>query len=84
MKQLICVICNPTKIIRIAYTFVVCVALIMNSLADRRGMILKIADFDEVTEHTHTTTLSARGTFAYMAPEVLQHQRFSKASDVWR
>src|SRR6218665_3119376 len=45
---------------------------------------LKITDFDAVKEHDHTTTLSFVGTCAYMAPEVLVDQRFSKASDVWR
>ena len=47
-------------------------------------MMLKITDFDEVKEHDHTTTMSLVGTAAYMAPEVLATQRFSKASDVWR
>ena len=45
---------------------------------------LKITDFDAVKERDHTTTLSFVGTCAYMAPEVLVDQRFSKASDVWR
>lgn len=45
---------------------------------------LKITDFDEVKVHEDTTTLSLVGTCAYMAPEVLLRQRFSKASDVWR
>ena len=47
-------------------------------------MTLKIADFDEVKDHNHTTTMSFVGTVAYMAPEVIVSQRFSKGSDVWR
>ena len=47
-------------------------------------MILKITDFDEIKIHDHTTTMSFVGTCAYMAPEVLRAQRFSKASDIWR
>lgn len=47
-------------------------------------MTLKIADFDEVKDHDHTTTMSFVGTCAFMAPEVLRNQLFSKTSDVWR
>ena len=47
-------------------------------------MSLKIGDFDEVKDHDHTTTMSLAGTVAYMAPEVIVEQRFSKGSDVWR
>ena len=50
----------------------------------RIKMTLKIADFDEVRDHDHTVTMSLVGTVAYMAPEVLTEQRFSKGSDVWR
>jgi len=50
----------------------------------RIKMTLKIADFDEVKDHDHTTTMSFVGTVAYMAPEVIVEQRFSKGSDVWR
>ena len=47
-------------------------------------MSLKIGDFDEVKDHDHTMTMSLVGTVAYMAPEVIVKQRFSKGSDVWR
>ena len=47
-------------------------------------MTLKIADFDEVKDHDHTMTMSVVGTVAYMAPEVITEQMFSKGSDVWR
>lgn len=57
--------------------------MIMGSCNDHGQMILKITDFDDVKEHTHTTTMSVRGTCAYMAPEVLEKQWVSKASDVW-
>lgn len=45
---------------------------------------LKIADFDNVREHVDTMIMSIEGTVAYMAPEVLTTDRFSKASDIWR
>ena len=54
---------------------------VQNSL---RKVTLKIADFDEVREHDHTTTMSVAGTCANMASEVINHERFSKASDEWR
>jgi len=50
----------------------------------RIKMTLKIADFDEVKDHDHTVTMSLVGTVAYMAPEVITEQKFSKGSDVWR
>jgi len=53
-------------------------------LKPRKRMTLKIADFDEVKDHDHTMTMSFVGTVAYMAPEVMVTQRFSKGSDVWR
>ena len=48
------------------------------------AVVLKITDFDEMSPHDHTMTMSMTGTAAYMAPEVLANQRFSKSSDVWR
>ena len=45
---------------------------------------LKITDFDEVKEIENTTTMSFKGTFAWMAPEVVEDEKFSKASDVYR
>ena len=42
---------------------------------------LKISDFDGIKVHDQTTIVSS---FAYMAPEVLVSQWFTKASDVWR
>ena len=49
-----------------------------------KPVVLKISDFDEMSPHDHTMTMSLTGTAAYMAPEVLTTQRFSKYSDVWR
>ena len=69
------------------YLFVFCAVVLMEkfeSLKAHEGMTLKITDFDEVQENLGTVTMSLRGTYAYMAPEVLSSQRFSKASDVWR
>lgn len=45
---------------------------------------LKITDFDTIKELHQTTTLSMKGTVAWMAPEVLTELRFSQKSDVWR
>ena len=45
---------------------------------------LKIADFEEIKNHDHTTAMSFVGTVAYMAPEAIVKERFCKGSDVWR
>ena len=50
----------------------------------RIKMTLKIADFDEIKDHDHATAMSFVRTVAYMAPEVIVEERFSKGSDVWR
>lgn len=49
-----------------------------------KPILLKISDFDEISPHENTMTMSMMGTVAYMAPEVLETHRFSKSSDVWR
>lgn len=54
------------------------------SLNAGQEMIPKIADFDMVQEHVGTDKLSLRGTSAYMAPEFLTENWFSKESEVWR
>lgn len=45
---------------------------------------LKITDFGLAREVHKTTRMSAAGTYAWMAPEVIKNSRFSKKSDVWR
>lgn len=45
---------------------------------------LKITDFGLARESYKTTRMSAAGTYAWMAPEVLKENTYSKASDVWR
>ena len=45
---------------------------------------LKITDFGLAREVNHTTKISAAGTYAWMAPEVIKTSKFSKGSDVWR
>ena len=45
---------------------------------------LKITDFDQIREHDGTKTMTRAGSCAWMAPEVLTEERFSKTSDVWR
>ena len=51
---------------------------------DFSGKTLKITDFGLAREVDKTTRMSAAGTYAWMAPEVIKNCTFSKASDVWR
>lgn len=51
---------------------------------DLSGRTLKITDFGLARELHKTTKMSAAGTYAWMAPEVIKHSLFSKSSDVWR
>lgn len=44
---------------------------------------LKITDFGLAREVCKTTRMSAAGTYAWMAPEVIKVSKFSKNSDVW-
>lgn len=48
-----------------------------------RMKTLKITDFGLAREVNHTTKISAAGTYAWMAPEVIKTSTFSKGSDVW-
>ena len=48
------------------------------------GNVLKITDFGLAREISATTRMSAAGTYAWMAPEVIRTNTFSKSSDVWR
>ncbi|XP_012588915.1 PREDICTED: mitogen-activated protein kinase kinase kinase 10 [Condylura cristata] len=45
--------------------------------------VLKITDFGLAREWHRTTKMSAAGTYAWMAPEVIRLSLFSKSSDVW-
>ncbi|ESO01231.1 hypothetical protein HELRODRAFT_81938 [Helobdella robusta] len=46
--------------------------------------VLKITDFGLAKEvDGFSTKMSAAGTYAWMAPEVIRHSRYSKKSDVW-
>ena len=51
---------------------------------DLRNNLLKITDFGLAREVYQTTRMSAAGTYAWMAPEVIKSSTFSKYSDVWR
>nr|CAB3263622.1 MAPKKK9/10/11 mitogen-activated protein kinase kinase kinase 10 [Phallusia mammillata] len=44
---------------------------------------MKISDFGLAREMYKTTRMSAAGTYAWMAPEVIKTSTYSKASDVW-
>jgi len=63
-----------------------CIVLLQESIenGDVRNKTLKITDFGLAREAHHTTCMSAAGTYAWMAPEVIKNSTFSKASDVWR
>ncbi|XP_016431396.1 mitogen-activated protein kinase kinase kinase 10-like [Sinocyclocheilus rhinocerous] len=50
---------------------------------DLSGKTLKITDFGLAREWLRTTKMSAAGTYAWMAPEVIKLSLFSKSSDVW-
>ena len=51
---------------------------------DLQQKTIKITDFGLAREVAHTTRMSAAGTYAWLAPEVIKLSKFSKASDVWR
>ncbi|XP_015206748.1 mitogen-activated protein kinase kinase kinase 9 [Lepisosteus oculatus] len=51
--------------------------------ADLGNKTLKITDFGLAREWHRTTKMSAAGTYAWMAPEVIRSSTFSKGSDVW-
>nr|XP_039274070.1 mitogen-activated protein kinase kinase kinase 9-like [Styela clava] len=50
---------------------------------DLSNKTMKITDFGLAREMYKTTKMSAAGTYAWMAPEVIKSSTFSKASDVW-
>ncbi|XP_063226327.1 mitogen-activated protein kinase kinase kinase 11-like [Bacillus rossius redtenbacheri] len=50
---------------------------------DLQFKTLKITDFGLAREVYKTTRMSAAGTYAWMAPEVIKTSTYSKASDVW-
>ena len=47
------------------------------------GNTLKICDFGLARPFVHTAEMTAGGTYAWMAPEVIQTSKFSWHSDVW-
>ncbi|XP_052007087.1 mitogen-activated protein kinase kinase kinase 9-like [Xyrauchen texanus] len=50
---------------------------------DLNNKTLKVTDFGLAREWHRTTKMSAAGTYAWMAPEVIRSSTFSKGSDVW-
>lgn len=59
--------------------------LLLNKIEDGNfENVLKITDFGLAREIVTTTRMSAAGTYAWMAPEVIRTNTFSKGSDVWR
>lgn len=53
-------------------------------MEDLTNKTLKITDFGLAREWHRTTKMSAAGTYAWMAPEVIRSSTFSKGSDIWR
>jgi serine/threonine protein kinase len=70
----------------IVLTFLVFTVLLSEPIEndDLQFKTLKITDFGLAREVYKTTRMSAAGTYAWMAPEVIKTSTFSKASDVWR
>ncbi|MBN3293065.1 M3K9 kinase, partial [Polypterus senegalus] len=62
-----------------------CSVLILEKVEneDLGNKTLKITDFGLAREWHRTTKMSAAGTYAWMAPEVIRSSTFSKGSDVW-
>ncbi|XP_045180242.2 mitogen-activated protein kinase kinase kinase 11-like [Mercenaria mercenaria] len=55
-------------------------AIVNNDLYNKT---MKITDFGLAREMYRTTRMSAAGTYAWMAPEVIKNNTFSRHSDVW-
>ena len=69
------------------YVFAVLILEDVSKQDDLRFKTLKITDFGLARESRQTLDnirMSAAGTWAWMAPEVIKASKFSKASDVWR
>lgn len=50
---------------------------------DLQNKTMKITDFGLAREMYRTTRMSAAGTYAWMAPEVIKNNTYSRHSDVW-
>eukprot|EP00208_Stichococcus_sp_RCC1054_P005154 CAMPEP_0206136620 /NCGR_PEP_ID=MMETSP1473-20131121/1860_1 /ASSEMBLY_ACC=CAM_ASM_001109 /TAXON_ID=1461547 /ORGANISM="Stichococcus sp, Strain RCC1054" /LENGTH=861 /DNA_ID=CAMNT_0053529295 /DNA_START=345 /DNA_END=2930 /DNA_ORIENTATION=+ len=60
--------------------------LLKSTATDARGFICKLADFGlsrMIAQHTTHLSAATMGTVPYMPPEMLVHQRMSKATDVY-
>nr|XP_018669929.1 mitogen-activated protein kinase kinase kinase 11 [Ciona intestinalis] len=60
--------------------------LIKEPIGDAEDILnktMKISDFGLAREMYKTTKMSAAGTYAWMAPEVIKSSTYSKSSDVW-
>ena len=78
---------EPSQTSPLCYTLYMCFSVLLREPIendDLRHKTLKITDFGLAREVSHTTHMSAAGTYAWMAPEVIKNTRFSKSSDVWR
>lgn len=77
--------CDSRRLWFLLYSFP-CPVLILQKVenGDLSKKVLKITDFGLAREWHRTTKMSAAGTYAWMAPEVIRASMFSKGSDVWR
>lgn len=55
-----------------------------DATSNPEGKKLKITDFDHVRKHECTKTMSKFGTYSWMSFEVIETEKFSKKSDVYR
>jgi len=83
---MIIIFSNKTNCIFIVNNFFISTVLLSEPIEndDFQYKTLKITDFGLAREVYKTTRMSAAGTYAWMAPEVIKKSTFSKASDVWR
>lgn len=80
------IIYHPAEVkLKCCILFLLLLVLLLNKIEDGNfENVLKITDFGLAREIVTTTRMSAAGTYAWMAPEVIRTNTFSKASDVWR
>lgn len=72
---------NLYKVHYILFSVLLLEAIVSDDLHNKT---MKITDFGLAREMYRTTRMSAAGTYAWMAPEVIKNNTFSRNSDVWR
>uniref|UniRef100_A0A8C0F186 mitogen-activated protein kinase kinase kinase n=1 Tax=Bubo bubo TaxID=30461 RepID=A0A8C0F186_BUBBB len=76
---------NLHALLYISLQWISCAILLLEKMEhdDICNKTLKITDFGLAREWHRTTKMSAAGTYAWMAPEVIKSSMFSKGSDIW-